>query len=407
MDFDIKNIALAPVGQEKIDWVAKWMKVLNNLYDNYKNDGVFAGKKIALCIHLEAKTAYLALTIQKLGAEVWITSSNPLSTKDDVCAALAQKGIHVFAKHRASKEEYDGFVKTIVESKPDTVVDDGGDISDYFHQHPKYAVNLKGICEETTSGVNRLKELEKKGKLRYPAIGINDAQSKYLFDNRYGTGQSTWTAITHLTNMSVAGKVVVIVGYGWVGRGVAIRAHGMGAEVIVTEIDPWKALEARMDGYKVMPIDDASRLGNIFITATGEKMVIRNEHMKKMKDGVFLANAGHFDYEIDVNGLKKITKTVNHVRNEIDEYVIKSNQKIYLLAQGGIINIAGGFGHPVEILDLSFALQLASMHYILSTKHLEPKFYRVPKEIDEMIVRLKLKVDEIGIDEDIRHKYNT
>lgn len=407
MEYDIRDISLAKEGLKKIDWVSKWMKVVNTLYEKYKDDGVFKGRKIAICIHLEAKTAYLALTLQRLGAEVWITSSNPLSTKDDVCAALAKKGIHVFAKHRASKQEYEGYIKTIVASKPDTVVDDGGDIYNYFHKHQKYAVNLKGICEETTTGVNRLKELDKKGMLKYPSIGINDAQSKYLFDNRYGTGQSTWTAITHLTNMSVAGKVIVVVGYGWVGRGVAIRAHGMGAEVIVTEIDPWKGLEARMDGYKVMPIDEASRLGDIFITATGERMVIRTEHMKNMKDGAFLANAGHFDYEIDVIGLKKITKTMNHVRDEIDEYVIKLNQKIYLLAQGGIINIAGGFGHPVEILDLSFALQLASMHYILSTKHLEPKFYRVPKEIDEMIVRLKLKVDRIGIDEDIRHKYNT
>ncbi|MFC1527568.1 adenosylhomocysteinase [Candidatus Neomarinimicrobiota bacterium] len=404
MDFDIKNIALAPAGQEKIDWVAKWMKVLNNLYDNYKNDGVFAGKKIAICIHLEAKTAYLALTIQKLGAEVWITSSNPLSTKDDVCAALAKKGIHVFAKHRASKQEYDGYIKTIVGSKPDTVVDDGGDICEFFHQHPKYAVNLKGICEETTSGVNRLKELEKNGMLKYPSIGINDAQSKYLFDNRYGTGQSTWTAITHLTNMSIAGKVVVVVGYGWVGRGITIRAQGMGAEVIVTEIDPWKGLEARMDGYKVMPIDEAARHGDIFITATGERMVIRTEHMKNMKNGAFLANAGHFDYEIDVPGLKQIAIEMAHVREEIDEYILKTNQKIYLLAQGGIINIAGGFGHPVEILDLSFALQLASMHYLLSTPNLKPKFYCVPKEIDEMIVRERLKVDGINIDRDIRYK---
>jgi len=406
MVYDIRDISIADEGQVKIDWVSKWMKVVNTLYEKYKDDGVFEGKRIAICIHLEAKTAYLALTLQRLGAEVWITSSNPLSTKDDVCATLAKHGVNVFAKHGASNEEYTNYIGRIVNAKPHTVVDDGGDICEYFHKNPKYATNLKGICEETTSGVNRLKELEKNGKLKYPSIGINDAQSKYLFDNRYGTGQSTWTAITHLTNMSVAGKVVVIVGYGWVGRGIAIRAQGMGAEVIVTEIDPWKGLEARMDGYKVMTIDEASRLGDIFITATGEKMVIRKEHMKKMKDGAFLANAGHFDYEIDVNGLKNITKTVNHVRDEIDEYIINSNQKVYLLAQGGIINIAGGFGHPVEILDLSFALQLASMHYILSSNDLKPKFYCVPKEIDEMIVRQKLIVDGIEIDKDIRYKNN-
>lgn len=406
MVYDIRDISLATEGQKKIDWASKWMKVLNTLYEKYKNDGVFQDKRIAICIHLEAKTAYLALTLQRLGAEVWITSSNSLSTKDDVCAALAKNGVNVFAKHGATLEEYNYYIESIVNAKPHTVVDDGGDICEYFHKNPRYAINLKGICEETTSGVNRLKELERKGELKYPSIGINDAQSKYLFDNRYGTGQSTWTAITHLTNMSVAGKVVVIVGYGWVGRGVAIRAQGMGAEVIVTEIDPWKGLEARMDGYKVMTIDQASRLGDIFITATGEKMVIRKEHINNMKDGAFLANAGHFDYEIDVDGLKSISNTVNHVRDEIDEYIINSNQKIYLLAQGGIINIAGGFGHPVEILDLSFALQLASMHYILSTENLEPKFYCVPKEIDEMIVRERLKVDGIEIDKDIRYKYN-
>jgi adenosylhomocysteinase len=406
MQYDVKDLALASSGKEKIDWVAKWMNVINKLYENYTIDNVFADKKIAICIHLEAKTAYLALTLQRLGAEVWITSSNPLSTKDDVCAALAKNGIHVFAKHGASNAEYKTFVNRIVSPKPDIVVDDGGDICEYLHKYPEYAVNLKGICEETTSGVNRLKELDKDSKLRYPAIGINDAQSKYLFDNRYGTGQSTWTAITHLTNMSVAGKVVVIVGYGWVGRGVAIRAQGMGAEVLITEIDPWKALEARMDGYKVLPIENAAKLGDIFITATGEEMVIRKEHMEKMKDGAFLANAGHFDYEIDVTGLKQLAKTRSSVREEIDEYIIDKNKKIYLLAQGGIINIAGGFGHPVEILDLSFALQMACIHFILSTPGLDPKFYRVPKDIDEMIVRERLRVDGIQIDKDIRHRYN-
>ena len=405
MNYDIRDITLATAGQEKIDWTAKWMKVVNGLYKKYRDDGVFLGKRIAICIHLEAKTAYLALTIQRLGAEVWITSSNPLSTKDDVCAALAKNGVHVFAKHGASKKEYLNFIKTIVDANPHAIVDDGGDICEYLHKNTEYARDLRGICEETTSGVNRLKELDERSVLRYPAIGINDAQSKYLFDNRYGTGQSTWTAIAHLTNMSITGKVVVVVGYGWVGRGVAVRAQGMGAEVIVTEIDPWKGLEARMDGYRVMSIVDAASLGDFFVTTTGERMVIRTEHFNKMKDGAFLANAGHFDFEIDVPGLKKIAKTVEHVRDEIDEYLLKDNQRIYLLARGGIINIAGGMGHPVEIMDLSFALQLASMHFILSATDLEPKYYCVPNEIDEMIVRERLRVDEIEIDKDIRYKY--
>ncbi|NHZ84391.1 MAG: adenosylhomocysteinase [Planctomycetia bacterium] len=404
MNYNIRDITLATIGQQKINWAAKWMKVVNGLYNKFRVDGVFSGKRVAICIHLEAKTAHLALTLQRLGAEVWITSSNSLSTKDDVCAALAKNGIHVFAKHGASQKDYHNYIKTIISIKPEVVVDDGGDLYEYLHNNPEYAGNLKGICEETTSGVNRLKELYTRGKLKYPAIGINDAQSKYLFDNRYGTGQSTWTAISHLTNMSITGKIVVVVGYGWVGRGVAIRAQGMGAEVIVTEIDPWKGLEARMDGYKVMPLAAAAAIGDIFITATGERMVVRTEHIKNMKDGVFLANAGHFDSEIDVPGLKKIANSVEHVRSEIDEFLLKKNHRVYLLAQGGIINIAGGQGHPVEIMDLSFALQLASMHYILSATNLEPKYYRVPNEIDEMIVRGRLKVDGIEIDKDLRYK---
>jgi adenosylhomocysteinase len=405
MEYDVRDIGLASVGQQKIDWVAKWMTVVNRLRDRFIDDGVFNGKRVAICIHLEAKTAYLALTLQRLGADVWITSSNPLSTKDDVCAALAKNGVHVFAKHGASEAEYNGFIKAIVDAKPHVVVDDGGDICDFFHSHPECASELKGICEETTSGVNRLKELESQGKLRYPAVGINDAQSKYLFDNRYGTGQSTWTAITHLTNMSVAGKVVVIVGYGWVGRGIAIRAKGMGAEVIITEIDPWKGLEARMDGFRVMPITNAAPLGDFFITATGEKKVIRTEHMEKMKNGAFLSNAGHFDYEIDVRGLKDMARSHEHVREEVDEFTLSNDHRLYLLASGGIINIAGGLGHPVEILDLSFGLQLASMHYVLSSKNLEAKFYKVPDEIDEMIVRERLQADGIEIDVDMRDQF--
>ena len=398
MAYEIKDITLADIGQKKIDWVSKWMKVVNSLYEEYSHGSVFKNKRIAICIHLEAKTAYLALTLQKLGAEVWITSSNPLSAKDDVCAALAKNGVNVFAKYGATNNEYKKYIKTIIDSKPHTVVDDGGDICEYFHNNPKYATNLKGICEETTSGVNRLKELEKQGNLKYPAIGINDAKSKYLFDNRYGTGQSTWTAITHITNMSIANKVVVVIGYGWVGRGVAERAKGLGADVIVTEIDPWKALEARMDGHRVMPLLNAAPIGDFFITATGEPEVVRSEHLKIMKDGSFLANAGHFDFEIDVPSLKKMAKSINNVHDEIDEYKINDDKSLYLLAKGGIINIAGGFGHPVEILDLSFGLQMASMHYLLSNDNLKPLFYNVPEAIDEMVVKKRLQVDGIKID---------
>jgi len=397
-DYDVRDLSLAPEGQQKIDWVAKWMPVLNRLAERFAQDRSFQKKRVAICIHLEAKTAYLALTIKRLGAEVWITSSNPLSAKDDVCAALAKNGVHVFAKHAADAHEYEAFVKAIVEHKPHVIVDDGGDVCEFLNQHPDYGSELKGICEETTTGVARMKQAEKENRLKYAAIAINDAGSKFLFDNRYGTGQSTWTAITHLTNMNIAGKIVVVIGYGWVGRGVAMRARGLGAEVIVTEIDPWKALEAHMDGLRVMPIAEAAAIGKMFITTTGLDNVLRTEHFAKMPDGAFLANAGHFDYEIDVPGLKKMAKSSKNVREEIDEFTMADGKKIYLLARGGIINIAGGLGHPVEIMDLSFSVQLGSLHHLLVSERLAPKVYKVPVEIDEMVVREKLAAEGIEID---------
>ncbi|MEJ2635353.1 MAG: adenosylhomocysteinase [Calditrichia bacterium] len=363
-DYQVRDINLAEEGQQKIEWVSGWMPVLNSLYKKFSSENNFKNKKVALCIHLEAKTAYLALTIQKLGAEVWITGSNPLSTKDEIAAALAKQGVHVFAKHAAAPEEYHSFIKSIVENNMDVIVDDGGDVCEFLQENPRYGVNLKGICEETTTGVNRLKELASTGKLLYPAIAVNDAKSKHLFDNRYGTGQSTWTAITHLTNLNVAGKTVVVAGYGWVGRGVAARAHGMGAEVIVTEIDPWKALEARMDGFRVMPMMKAAGEGDFFITTTGLSGVITTAHIQKMRSGAMLSNAGHFDFEIG----------------------------------GGIINIAGGLGHPVDIMDMSFSVQLGCINYFLSSEKQAPAVYRVPPEIDELVTREKLKVERIEID---------
>jgi len=397
-EFEVADINLAPEGQIQINWVAKWMTVLNSLSDTFSKDGSFRNKRVAICIHLEAKTAYLALTIKKLGADVWITSSNPLSTKDEVAAALAKNGVFVFAKHAAEKKEYQSFIHAIVEHKPHAIVDDGGDVCEYLHQHPQYGTELKGICEETTTGVNRLKQLAEKGNLHYPAIAINDAQSKYLFDNRYGTGQSTWTAIMHLTNMNIAGKTVVVIGYGWVGRGVALRARGLGAEVIVTEIDPWKALEASMEGFRVMPINEAAAIGKLFITTTGLDNVLRVEHFANMPDGAFLANAGHFDYEIDVPGLRQMAKFSQFVRHEIEEFTLQNGKQIYLLSRGGIINIAGGLGHPVEIMDLSFSVQLGCVHHFLQSDKLAPEVYKVPREIDEMVVREKLKVEGIKID---------
>jgi adenosylhomocysteinase len=397
-NFLISDINLAPKGEILIDWVSKWMPVLNSLYEKYKAPGSFKNKRIALCIHLEAKTAYLALIIKKLGAEVWITSSNPRSTKDEVAAALAKNGVHVFAKHAASREEYRSYLQKILEHKMDVIVDDGGDICEYLHEHPKYGENILGICEETTTGVNRLKELYSEGKLKYPAIAINDAKSKYLFDNRYGTGQSAWTAITHLTNLNIAGKCIVVVGYGWVGKGISARAKGLGAEVIVTEVDPWKALEARMEGCRVMPIIEAAALGDYFITTTGNKDVIRLEHIEKMHNGAFLANAGHFDFEIDIAALKQNAKSYKIVRDEVEEYELKNGNKIYVLAGGGIINIAGGLGHAADIMDMSFSVQLGCIHYFLTSGKLRPELIKVPDEIDRMVMVEKLKAEGIVID---------
>ncbi|KAF5437935.1 adenosylhomocysteinase, partial [Candidatus Methanophagaceae archaeon] len=322
-----------------------------------------------------------AIILKKLGAEVWVTSSNTLSTKDDVCAALAKNSIHVYSIHGANQEKFESFIHAIVEKKPHAVVDDGGDVSEYLHRYPEYGMNLKGICEETTTGVARSRKKYQENQLRYPTIAINDAKSKYLFDNRYGTGQSTWTAIMHLTNMTVSGKTVVSIGYGWVGRGVATRAAGLGADIIVVERDPWKALEAKMDGFQVLPLEKACPLGDFFITSTGAPNVIRKEHFLLLKEGAFLANAGHFDYEIDVEALKQITKAIKEVRDEIQEFSLGDGKKLYLLARGGIINIAGGLGHPIEIMDMSFSLQLASLHHILSSENLENKVYQVPVEI--------------------------
>ena len=397
-DFIVKDVNLSHKGQQLIEWVSKWMPVLDNFYHQFKTENVFKDKKIALCIHLEAKTAYLALTIKKLGAEVWVTSSNTLSTKDEVAAALAVNGIHVYAKHAASRDEYWSYLERILKNNIDVAVDDGGDICEYLHEHPEYGRNLKGICEETTTGVNRLKELDKTGKLKYPAIAINDAKSKHLFDNRFGTGQSTWTAITQLTNMNIAGKIVVVAGYGFVGKGVAERAEGMGAEVIVTEIDPWKALEARMDGHRVMTMAEAAPLGDFFVTTTGCSGIIRMEHILNMKNGAFLSNAGHFDFEIDICALKDSAISRKVVRDEVEEYTLEKGKKVYVLASGGIINIAGGLGHPVDIMDMSFSVQLGCIHYFLAAGKLEPKLYKVPEEIDRMVTMEKLKAEGITID---------
>jgi adenosylhomocysteinase len=396
--YDITDISLAEEGRRKIEWVSHRMPVLNKLCERFQGDGVFQGKTIAVSIHLEAKTAYLCLVLKKLGADVWATGSNPFSTKDDVCAALAEDGVKVFAHHGASADDHMKELRSLLKSYPQAVLDDGADICTALHTAPDFGERLNGFSEETTTGVLRLRALDNAGKLLFPAVTVNNAKSKHLFDNRYGTGESTWTAVTHLTNLTIGGKKVVILGYGWVGRGVATIAKGMGAHVVITELDPWKALEAHMDGYNVMPIADAVRCGDIFITATGLEKVLRTEHMSAMKNGALIGNAGHSDLEADIPALRSLARSVKEVRENVYEYQLPNGRSIVLLADGRIVNIAGGFGHPAEILDMSFSLQLASLHYLLRTPKRKPGVYDLPEEIDELVVRQKLVAEGIDID---------
>jgi len=389
---------LAPEGLRKIEWVSTRMPVLNRLFDRFNVKGTFRGATVAVSVHLEAKTAYLCLILKKLGADVWATGSNPFSTKDDVAAGLAAQGVKVFARHGVSEQTHREELCALLASRPQVVLDDGADICLALHDHPDLGTRVKGISEETTTGRLRLKDLDAKGKLLYAAVTVNDAKSKHLFDNRYGTGQSTWTAITHLTNMTVAGKTVVVLGYGWVGRGVAHIAQGLGAHVVVTEVDPWKALEADMDGYAVMPIAAAATCGEIFITATGLEGILKLEHMKAMPDGALIGNAGHSDREIEVEELRRVATRAREVRENVFEYTLQNGRKICLLADGRIVNIAGGLGHPVEIMDMSFSLQLASLHWLLESPAMKPGVHNVPEQIDELVAREKLAADGISID---------
>ncbi len=397
-EFLVANPDLAPEGRRKIEWVAPRMPVLNRLCDRFRADDVFQGRTLAVSVHLEAKTAYLCLVMKKLGADVWATGSNPFSTKDDVTAALVEEGIHVFARHGVSEQEHRTELAFITNARPEAVLDDGADLCMALHAQPERGNRLRGLSEETTTGVRRLQHLAAEGKLLFPAITVNNAKSKHLFDNRYGTGQSTWTAITHLTNMNVAGRTVVILGYGWVGMGVASQARGMGAHVVVTEVDPWKALEAHMDGFTVMPLESAARIGHIFVTATGLEGILRTEHIALMPEGALIANAGHSDLETDVPGLRTIARSVREARENVYGYLLPNGRNVFLLADGRIVNIAGGFGHPVEIMDMSFSLQLASLHYLLRTPQRDPGIYALPTEIDELVAREKLAAEGVAID---------
>jgi adenosylhomocysteinase len=398
LEHAIKDPSLAPEGRRKLEWAWARMPVLRRLKSRFLDKRPLEGKRIGVCLHLEAKTALLAITLQELGAEVSITSSNPLTTQDDVAAALAERVSHVYSWYNETIEEYEMNVSRVAEFKPDIIVDDGGDLGVTLHKKG-LADNVIGGTEETTTGVIRYRAMENDGVLRFPVIAVNNAKSKRIFDNKYGSGQSVVDGIMRTTNMLIAGKYAVVVGYGWVGKGVASRLRGLGARVIVCEVDPFSALEAHLDGFEVMRMEDAASLGDIFVTATGNIKPITVKHFLKMKDGAILANAGHFDVEVDVRGLKSIAKEVKNVRKNIDEYTLPDGRRLYLLAEGRLVNIAAGDGHPIEIMDLSFATQLLSVIFLKeSGERLENKVYDVPEEIDREVVLQKLAAENIQID---------
>ena len=397
----IRDLSLAASGYRKIEWARRHMPVLNLLQQEFEAHRPLEGLKIALCLHLEAKTAHLAQTLMRAGGQVFACASNPLSTQDDVVAALVDSGITVFAWHGATPEEYDTHLTATLDCQPDVVIDDGQDLMAMLHKSRReQARNVIGGCEETTTGIHRLRSLEREGLLLFPVIAVNDAYMKYLFDNRYGTGQSVWDAIMRTTNLVVAGKTVVVVGYGLCGKGVSMRAKGLGAQVIVTEIDPIKANEALMDGFSVMPMSEAAPLGDVFITVTGNIDVIRAAHMERMKDGAILCNAGHFDVEVSKPDLNRISVSRKLVRNNIEEFTLNDGRRIYLLGEGRLVNLAAGDGHPAEVMDLSFSLQALSLIYLCQNRQaLEPRVYNVPTEIDHKVARLRLQTLGVSIDE--------
>lgn len=401
MDYIIKDINMAPSGHQKIEWVRSNMPILRTLEEEFKRDKPFEGIKISLSIHMEAKTAYLCKVLAAGGAKLSATGSNVLSTQDDVVAALAEDGISVYAIHGASDETYFSHIEKSLEHKPNIIIDDGGDLIHMVHtKRPDLAEAVWGGCEETTTGIIRLKAMEKEGVLKFPMIAVNDADCKHLFDNRYGTGQSVWDSIMRNTNLIVAGKTVVVCGYGWCGRGIAMRAAALGAQVIVTEINPVRAMEAKMDGYGVMTMKKAAPLGDFFVTATGCKDTVSLDNMLLMKDKAILANAGHFDVEVDVKSLKEECVRSYEARKNIESYELKNGKTISIIGEGRLVNIAAADGHPAEIMDLSFAVQAMGVMYIKKNyKDLPNKVIDVSTEIDDMIARKKLTAWGIEIDE--------
>lgn len=401
MESMIRDIKLAPSGHDKIEWVKNFMPVMAAVDEKFSKTKPFAGKKMVITLHLEAKTAYMAEIFKHAGAEVAITGSNPLSTQDDIAAALVEDGLHVFAWHGCSEEEYFTFIDKALDIQPDIIIDDGGDLVHMLHTKRRELLShILGGSEETTTGVHRLRGLAKEGKLEFPMIAANDAYMKYLFDNRYGTGQSTWDGIMRTTNLVIAGKNVVISGYGWCGKGGAMRARGLGANVIITEVDPIKAIEAVFDGFRVMPMDEAAKIGDIFLTLTGDKDVIRKRHFQVMKHGAMMANSGHFDCEINIPELEQCSVSRRTVRNNIEEFRQPDGRKLYLLAEGRLVNLAAGDGHPAEIMDLSFGVQFFSaLHLLQHGRELKPDVYLMPEEINTKIAEIKLQSLGVAIDE--------
>ena len=396
----IRDKSLAAAGLKKINWVKDFMPILNKLEKRVTEEKPLKGKKVAVCVHLEAKTAYLGLVLREAGAQITVTGSNPLSTKDEICAALDSLGVEVFAWHGATPEEYHNHQIKALEFCPDIIIDDGGDLVNILHdEFPQYAKNLLGGSEETTTGIHRLRARSEAGKLNFPMFAANDAKSKYLFDNHHGTGQTTWEAIMYTTNNMISGSTVVVGGYGHCSSGIAGRAKGLGANVIVTETDPFKALQALMDGFRVMPMIEAAKVGDIFVCATSCKKVITTEHFKVMKNNVLLANAGHFDVEVDKAALEAMCVKKENRKPFIDGYELADGKVLNLLADGRLVNIVAGNGHPADIMDLSFGIQLLSlMHIAKNAKGLKPALYDIPSEIDEEVVRIKLEAMGVKID---------
>ena len=401
MNYDVKDLALAPKGKLRIEWAKKDMPVLSLIEARFAKEKPLKGLKMSCCLHVTTETANLMIVLKTGGADIRLCASNPLSTQDDVASSLVKNsGIPTFAIKGEDNKTYYKHLNSCLDIKPNLTMDDGADLVSEIHQKRRDLIeNLLAGTEETTTGVIRLKSLEKQKLLLYPIIAVNDAMTKHFFDNRYGTGQSTVDGVIRATNRLIAGSVFVVAGYGWCGRGLAMRAAGMGAKVVVTEVDPLRALEANMDGYQVMPIKEAAKIGDFFVTVTGDINVIRKEHMLVMQDGAILANSGHFDAEIDLKGLATITKSRRKIRDFVEEFNLSNGKAIYVLGEARLVNLASAEGHPASVMDMSFANQALAAEYVAKNyKRLEKKVYSVPEDIDRMIAKLKLKALGIHID---------